>query len=359
MATSIYVSAHDIYRLAHYAHWIPATRGMIAPFMAATFPGWTHNQLYGVIARSGLITAGHNDFSKRHLPWGVIGVEVDRAGNVTPDDGSSTSRARTESWTRNNGQRISEHLSVRTPFPRSVIVHLPHSSRLIPTAERPNLILSDSALRRELTASTDSWVATIASGLEAHRRDVTTATATLSRLVVDPERFPVGDPAEQWGRGVVYTSTATGRPLRAPLSADERSRYLEHHRLYTASMENLVDTTIASHGRTLIVDLHSYPVAPHRYENPERRRPEICIGIDQHHTPDALLTAALDAFSPTYDTAINEPYSGTYVPSRHYQSDTPVASIMIEIRRDMLRTSSKRRHIVAAIDTMLASASQQ
>jgi len=359
MATSIYVSAHDIYRLAHYAHWIPATRGMIAPFMATTFPGWTHNQLYGAIARSGLITAGPNDFSKRHLPRGVIGVEVDRAGNVTPDDGSSTSRARIESWTRNNGRRISEHLSVRTPFPGPVIVHVPHSSRLIPSAERPHLTLSDSALRRELTASTDSWVATIAAELKTHRHDATTAAATLSRLVIDPERFPTGDPAEQWGRGVVYTSTATGRPLRAPLSADERGRYLEHHRLYTASMENLIDTTIASHGHVLIVDLHSYPVAPHHYENPELRRPEICIGVDHHHTPDALLRAALDAFSPTYDTAINEPYSGAYVPGRHYHADTPVRSIMIEIRRDMLRTSSRRRRIVAALDTMLTSASPQ
>jgi N-formylglutamate amidohydrolase len=128
--------------------------------------------------------------------------------------------------------------------------------------------------------------------------------------------------------------------------------------MYTTSMEHLVDRAIARNGRALIIDLHSYPLAPHHYENPTRRRPEICIGAD-HHTPDALLTAALNAFSPGYDTAINEPYAGTYVPGRHYQGDTPVASIMIEIRRDMLRTQSRRRRIVAAIDTMLTAASQR
>ena len=32
---------------------------------------------------------------------------------------------------------------------------------------------------------------------------------------------------------------------------------------------------------------------------------------------------------------VNEPFRGTYVPLRHYESDRRVASLMLEIRRDV------------------------
>jgi len=359
MADSIYLSGHDIYRLAHYAHWIPGTRGLIQPFMAASFPTWSFNALYGAVARSGLITKRPHEFSRRHLPPGIIGVEVHRSGTVTPDDGSSTRPARTASWVRDDGRRISEHLMVRTPFPGRTIVHLPHSSRLIPAAERPKLCLSNAALHRELTASTDAWVDRVAADLGSLRHDITIAAATLSRLVIDPERFPHDDPAERFGRGVVYTTTATGRTLRAPLTAAERADYLGHHKLYTQSIEYLVDGAIGAHGHVTIVDLHSYPVTPQHFEDPHAHRPEVCIGVDEHHTPDVLVRAAMDAFSTEFDTEINTPYAGAYVPGRHYRSNSPATSVMIEIRRDMLRTRPQRQQTARAIDRMLTAVSRR
>jgi len=51
------------------------------------------------------------------------------------------------------------------------------------------------------------------------------------------------------------------------------------------------------------------------------------------HTPGWLLAAAEGVFA-SWGTAVDQPFVGTYVPTRHYGSDTRVSSLMVEIRRD-------------------------
>jgi N-formylglutamate deformylase len=58
-------------------------------------------------------------------------------------------------------------------------------------------------------------------------------------------------------------------------------------------------------------------------------RPVIIQSVVLH-----LLAAALDAFSPLGDVAVNAPFAGTYVPVRHYRTDLRVESLMVEVRRD-------------------------
>ena len=57
--------------------------------------------------------------------------------------------------------------------------------------------------------------------------------------------------------------------------------------------------------------------------------------LDDVHTPAWLLEAAQNALARVGHCRINEPFQGTYVPLRHHGSDPRVASIMIEIRRDV------------------------
>lgn len=343
MPDSIYLSAHDVIRIAHHAHWIPAGRGWTSTFMAKHFPGWSFNDVYPRLKGAGVLTSRAGDFSPRHLPPGVIGVEIDRRGHVITDDGSSRSPARLASWQRDGGDRISEHLAVTSLFPGPVIVHTPHTSRHIPASERSSILLSDTALTRELRLSTDVGVDRVARLLVAGRHQVTLAAASLSRLVFDPERFPENDPTEVTGRGLVYTRTAAGRPLRNEPDAETLDWCRLQHHHYTRSMEHLIGTSLERHGRALIIDLHSYTVEPLAHEDPTAPRPEICLGTDADHTPSSLIDLARTVLGGSFEVALDTPYSGAYVPGRLHRTSASVSSIMIEIRRDVLGSAAGRR----------------
>ena len=349
MPDSIYLSAHDVIRIAHHAHWIPAGRGWTSTFMATHFPGWSFNDVYPRLKGAGVLTSRAGDFSPRHLPPGMIGVEIDRRGHVITDDGSSRSPARLASWQRDGGDRISEHLAVTSLFPGPVIVHTPHTSRHIPASERSSILLSNTALTRELRLSTDVGVDRVARLLVAGRNQLTLAAASLSRLVFDPERFPENDPTEMAGRGLVYTRTATGRPLRNELDEQTLHWFRQQHHRYTRSMEHLVGRALESHDRALIIDLHSYTVEPLAHEDPTVLRPEICLGTDADHTPSSLIDLARTVLSRSFEVALDTPYSGAYVPGALHRGGAPVSSIMIEIRRDLLGSAAGRRLVAGRI----------
>ncbi len=83
-----------------------------------------------------------------------------------------------------------------------------------------------------------------------------------------------------------------------------------------------------------------YPLLPSRalpYEpGASLRRPEICIGTDDFHTPDALAQATEGIFGDAgLKTVRNEPFAGAIVPAAFYRRDPQVTSVMIEVRRDL------------------------
>jgi N-formylglutamate amidohydrolase len=65
-------------------------------------------------------------------------------------------------------------------------------------------------------------------------------------------------------------------------------------------------------------------------------RPDICIGTDEYHTPQALVRAAQQAVADEGLTCrINRPFAGTLVPAPYWQCDQSVSSIMIEVNRNL------------------------
>jgi N-formylglutamate amidohydrolase len=56
------------------------------------------------------------------------------------------------------------------------------------------------------------------------------------------------------------------------------------------------------------------------------------------HTPDWLVTAAREAFTPLGTVGLDSPFAGTYVPLPHHHTDPRVLSVMIELRRDVYLT---------------------
>jgi N-formylglutamate deformylase len=218
-----------------------------------------------------------------------------------------------------------------------VIIHVPDSSRYVPDAVADDLLLDGAALERELNAMTDAYTDVIAERTAALSRFRPWSFVNeVSRLVVDPERFP--DEFEEMnavGMGVVYTRTSTNEPLRDDDFANADSLVEECFQPYAAGLANLVKARLRSVGRVTIIDLHSYPLEPLPYElHGDGRRPEICLGTDTFHTSRELLETAREAFR-SFDTDIDSPFSGCYVPLVHYRKDERVSALMIEVRRDL------------------------
>ncbi|MES5817878.1 N-formylglutamate amidohydrolase [Streptomyces sp. RG80] len=214
-----------------------------------------------------------------------------------------------------------------------VILHVPHSARAIPADVRAGILLDDTALERELDHIVDAHTAELA---EAAAKVAGVApwrfVNRLSRLVVDPERFP--DEREEMlavGMGAVYTLTTHREALRGA-DIDPEPLVARYFRPYAEAMTEAVADRVAAAGRAVIIDVHSYPSEPLPYElHGDGPRPPVCLGTDPFHTPPALLAAAREAFG---ETGVDSPFSGTYVPLEFYGREPRVSALMVEIRRD-------------------------
>ena len=218
------------------------------------------------------------------------------------------------------------------------IFHIPHSSRQIPEKYRDQFTIDDNTLNFELDKLTDHFTDSMTEGVE-----VTKVIFPYSRLLVDVERFAddVLEPMSERGMGVIYSNGHALNKIRRDLTDDERAELIElywkHHNL----LEKRVDQALKQFNKCLIIDLHSYPRLKLPYEPSDGVRPELCIGIDNFHTPDNLINEITSIASKySIETALNTPFAGTLVPLKHYGKEPRVNSVMLEIRRDQYMDES-------------------
>lgn len=222
--------------------------------------------------------------------------------------------------------------------PRSkVILHVPHASREIPAAERRRILLSDAELEVELDAITDAHTDQLAfAAAERAECRPWIFRNRYSRLLVDPERFP--DEREEMlevGMGPVYLKTTNRQDLRSPDLADDERLMDRYYWPYAKALETLVEERLEEAGEVLIIDLHSFPQESLPYElHADQARPELCIGIDEFHAPEHSIKAAKGAWKGSIE--MNQPFAGSYVPDRYFETDNRVRSVMLEIRRDIM-----------------------
>ena len=227
-----------------------------------------------------------------------------------------------------------------------VLLHVPHSARTVPPDVRSGIVLDDAELERELDHITDAHTDTLAAlAAEAAGAAPWRFVNRLSRLVVDPERFP--DEREEMlavGMGAVYTATTHRAVLRAP-DTDPAPLVERCFHPYARAMTDAVADRLAATGRAVVIDVHSYPTTALPYElHGDGPRPAVCLGTDPFHTPPGLLAAAREAFAPFGDTGLDSPFAGTYVPLEYYGLDARVEALMVEIRRDVYMTEPGGPH---------------
>ena len=217
-----------------------------------------------------------------------------------------------------------------------LIVHVPHSSILIPERERLTFCLSDKELKEELLLMTDRFTDDLFS--KAVELGGTLFINRVSRFVFDPERFPddESEPMAIKGMGAVYTKTSRGNLLRVNnFSLDDRRRVMDQYfNPYSKALEEEVTRTLKVFGKCFIIDGHSFPSIPSPYEDPNSQRPDICFGYDPFHAPnDQFKDIENICKSNNYVSGHNEPFSGSYVPLKYFEKESKVKSLMIEIRR--------------------------
>ena len=223
-----------------------------------------------------------------------------------------------------------------------VIVHIPHSSIIIPDNFRKEFLVPAEELRKELLCMTD-WYTEELFDCPGCR----TVIHRVSRLVCDPERFLDPDEESMWqrGMGMYYTRTSEGRRMKnSPLASKtgwrSYARALEIYQKHHKRLRSAVRRQVERHGKALLIDGHSFSATVLPYEpeqNLFRERPEICLGSDAYFTPGALLAAAKDYFvQKGLHVAVNTPFAGAIVPEPFYSGrDKRVRSLMIEVNRSL------------------------
>lgn len=137
--------------------------------------------------------------------------------------------------------------------------------------------------------------------------------ADVSRLVVDVERFAddAHEPCAAYGMGAVYVRTSSGAPLRV-VSETRRSDlmdryYWPHHQ----RLDAMATRALEQFGRCVIIDAHSFPVAPLPTQVDVGDPPEIGIGTDAMHTSDELADVVHTFFTDHgFRVGVNRPFDG-------------------------------------------------
>jgi N-formylglutamate deformylase len=247
----------------------------------------------------------------------------------------------------------------------TVVIHVPHSSTAIPPWVRERILLNDEQLDHELALMTDADTDRIADSA-ASQCEVRPwiFVNRLSRLVIDPERFPDPDAEPmarpEIGMGAVYMRTAHLDPLRKQDQLHEQELLDAYFYPYAAALATLIEERLTRVAQLTVIDLHSFPVDELPYEalhHAGADRPELCLGTDEFHTPTGLIAAAREAFTPIGRVTLDQPFAGTYVPLKHYRSDARVSSIMIELRRDQYAEDAGFASTVDMLAALLAAIS--
>jgi N-formylglutamate amidohydrolase len=229
-----------------------------------------------------------------------------------------------------------------------VVIHVPHASTFIPDHCRTDFALGGDDLQAVVDAMVDRGTDQVA--LQALAWGAHVFVNNVCRLVVDPERFApdADEKAARWGMGAVYTRTHDGRPLRRAdwAAADRAARMAGFYHPYHEAMRGLVEELLERFaGPVRILDLHSYPHAPHPYETDREVRPAFCLGHEAGRAPapwlrwwedeaDAYLAAGA-GLGREQLIAHNRPFAGSFVPQGLGAGADRVQSMMLEINRGL------------------------
>ena len=215
----------------------------------------------------------------------------------------------------------------------NLILHIPHASLRI--LDYSQYLLPRDAVDTEALHLTDLYTDELFAAMPG---DVV-IQADFCRVYCDVERFKTDalEPMSKLGMGAAYLRCDDGRELRR-LTLEQRDEILrDYYEPHHAELTDAVDAALARVGEARIVDCHSFPDTPLQcslYQGDAKF--DFNIGTDAFHTPTQWIDASIQFFRDRgFRLGIDEPYSGSLLPMKHYNNDIRVKSIMLEVNRKL------------------------
>lgn len=215
----------------------------------------------------------------------------------------------------------------------NLVLHIPHASLRIP--DYSQFLIPRDAVDAEALYLTDLYTDAL---FVAGYHD-TVIQADFCRVFCDVERFRIDalEPMSKFGMGATYLCCDDGRELRQLTEAQRDAILRDYYEPHHTKLTDAVDTELSSLGEARIVDCHSFPDTPLQcsfYRGGAKF--DFNIGTDAFHTPTEWIEASVTFFAERgFRLGIDEPYAGSLVPLKHYQNDTRVKSIMLEVNRNL------------------------
>ncbi len=212
------------------------------------------------------------------------------------------------------------------------LVHLPHYGYRIPDKYKDDYYLGEEELNKNIFEYADGDTQFIYRDLYLAFDGVLNI---YSRLFVDPERF-FDDEQESMqikhGLGWFYENAILEKkPLRSNKHKKEIAEYYhKHHEELNAKTAQ----KLRVYGKCTVIDCHSFSNTRYWFHDKSLTLPDVCIGYDEFHKDDFLVSAILDVFKE-YEVGVNSPYAGSMVPSEFYNKNENVKSVMIEINKKL------------------------
>ena len=176
-----------------------------------------------------------------------------------------------------------------------MILHIPHSSTLIPNYE--TAMQQDKDVLETIEKYTDHRTDELFSCKGANRVEY-----PYSRLFCDVEKLEENEPMEELGLGILYDVSSKSR--KYPHRALET--YKEHH----TKLLNSVNSLKTVLDKVVIIDCHSFSDEQAK-EQGFSTSSDICLGTDEIHTPNSLSLMCKEHFEKEgYSVDIDEPLIG-------------------------------------------------
>jgi N-formylglutamate amidohydrolase len=138
------------------------------------------------------------------------------------------------------------------------------------------------------------------------------------------------------GRGFYYTNDYLGRSLRKDDIEHKNMVYENYYRKHHSKLKEEVDKVLNLYNHCYILDCHSFNEIPIGSLNDNPTSPDICLGVDDYHTPDYLVDSISSYLKGCgFSVDINNPYSGCIIPLDYYKTNGNVMGIMIEVNKKL------------------------